>query len=297
MLNNEEYKALIDSYLTGNLSPAEAATLEKGMSENPLLKNEVSLQKSIVEAVYESRKAELKARLNNIEVHKGQSRAWMKYAAALTLFVLVGGGSYYLTGDQEKEPVVVTNLQEIEKGASAISSNSYSHAKEEEQVPESISNDNKIGRSQESLRDDIQSHVKAKETHASKSNETVPHLPDMHTPEASLHEPLNKEMVMPEHGMGKSSSPTHSSVAGVEVIKNKKHKFHYRYFDNKLFLYGDFEAQTYEILELNNSEGQELYLKFENKYYDLEPNKTEISKLELVKNSKTLKQLEEIQGK
>jgi len=83
----------------------------------------------------------------------------------------------------------------------------------------------------------------------------------------------------------------------VEVIKSKKYVLHYRYFDKKLFLYGNFDTQTYDILELNTDSGQSFYLKFENNFYQLQPNKTEITKLEVIENQQTINQLKEVQKK
>lgn len=292
MRTNDEYKDLIDSYLKGTLSAPETALLENDALQNKGLQNELHLQKAIVGSIQEGRKAELKARLNAIKVASVHGSQIWKYAAAAVLLFGAGLATYQFSSFSDKQEVEVTNIplvlkEQVEQKETLTlkspSENAFISTNEAATKREPvIAKENKKA---------IQ-HT----TEVSNAEEGMPSLPELNTPDATSHEPLNKEIVNPEHGLGKTSH-THSTMAGVEVVKSKRHKFHYRYFDNKLFLYGDFEAQTYEILELNTSHGQQLYLKFESKYYDLEPNRTEISKLELVKDKETLKELEEVQKK
>jgi hypothetical protein len=295
MLNTEEYKLLIESYLAGDLSAEQTTQFEKEISENPRLQNEVSLQKSIITAIQSGRKAELKARLNNLDVAVSTGlKAW-HYASIIGVVSLLGVTGYYLFPFKDKqEPVVVSVLspKQVEEGKVP--------SKDQEEVLESESNSSDLPSSTKNAAtvstSAKQNTVSGNTASDARSKEEVPSLPDLNTPEGAVHEPLNKEIENPQHGLGKTSH-LGTSVPGVEVVKSKKHPFHYRYFDNKLFLYGNFETKTYVILELNTAKGQEFYLKFDANYYDLETNKTEISKLELVKDAHILSQLEEVQKK
>jgi len=293
MRTNEEYKDLIDSLMKGNLSASETAQLETEALHNTSLQAEISLQKTVVEALQANRKAELKARLKAIEVAPvAGSKIW-KYAAVMCGLLLTGVATYYVSTNtkQEEAEVEATNIPLSLQESTATTSVAAPLV-----VEEPVSKPRaEMTQTEASVIKDAKKEAK-KAIEPQMAEEGVPSSPELNAPEAISHEPLNKEIINPEHGLGKTSH-LHASMTGVEVVKSKKHKFHYRYFDNKLFLYGDFEAKTYEILELNTHNGQELYLKFENKYYDLEPNKTEISKLETVKNKETLKELEEIQKK
>ncbi len=294
MLNTEEYKLLIESYLKGDLSTEQAAQFEKEASENPRLQNELALQKAIISSIQANRRAELKARLNKIDVKAGFHWQIGQYAAFLlgALSLLGLGTYYYLSTSAKQEPVFVTNLTEKEKTPSF---DQKSEASKVSSSLETLVSSNAPQASTAPAPNLTKSS--AMDEPENKGKETVPSLPELNAPEAPTHEALNKEMENPQHGLGKAASHLNASLTGVEVVKSKKHPFHYRYFDNKLFLYGDFEAKTYEILELNISKDQKLYLKFDSKYYALEPNKTEISKLEQVKDAETLTQLEEIQKK
>jgi len=293
MRTNEEYKDLIDSLFKGNLSASETAQLETEALHNTSLQGELSLQRTLIEAIKANRKAELKARLKAIEIAPVAGSQTWKYAAVVCGLFLTGVATIYFVtakkqGAEEQEVTnIPMSLQEstATKSVTAPLVIEGPVSKPDGEMPQMESS--VVKSTKKETKEAAESQV---------AEERVPTSPELNAPDAISHEPLNKEIINPEHGLGKTSH-LHASMTGVEVVKSKKHKFHYRYFDNKLFLYGDFETKTYEILELNTHNGQELYLKFENKYYDLEPNKTEISKLETVKDKETLKELEDIQKK
>lgn len=293
MRTNEEYKDLIDALLKGNLSASETAQLKQDALQNPSLQSEWALQQTIVDALQSNRKAELKARLRAIEVAPVTGNNIWKYAAVAGALLIAGSTTYYFsTTTHQAEEVATTNIPISLKESTIVAESDKEIVAKEKPVAQTTET---AGQKESTFAKDAQKETK-RAPESPVVEEQVPALPELNAPEALSHEPLNKEIVNPEHGLGKTAH-VHSAMTGVEVVKSKRHKFHYRYFDNKLFLYGDFEAKTYEILELNTHKGQQLYLKFEGKYYDLEPNKTEISKLELVKDKETLKELEEVQKK
>jgi hypothetical protein len=290
MLSNEQYSEQIEAYLKGELSPESASVLENEIAKNPILSNELDLQKSIINTLRESRKAELKARLNNIDVQSG-TNSWWKYAAVASLVTSFGAWMYFSTS-----PVIkVEQSEEVNKSEEKVSYTSEG----------AVNNNAALAPNKEvNLEKVAKKELAAKETSSNKATkkdkkikDQIPSLPTLNTPEEGRESaPLNKDLDAPRHNL--TSTPhLGSTVAGVEVVKSKKHKFHYRYFDTKLFLYGNFDSKTYDILELNTSEGQSLYLKYENKYFSLEQNKTEVSKLEQVTKLDILNKLEEIQKK
>jgi hypothetical protein len=59
----------IEAYITNKMSAGEKYLFENELAKDPLLQNEIDLQKDIVEALKSNRKAQLKDRLNNIEVN------------------------------------------------------------------------------------------------------------------------------------------------------------------------------------------------------------------------------------
>jgi hypothetical protein len=290
MLSNNQYSEQIEAYLRGELSPESASVLENEIANNPILRNELDLQKSIIETIRQNRKAELKTRLNNIDVQSG-SQNWWKYAAVASLVTSFGAWMYFNTS-----PVIKTEqLEGVNKTEEKASSTSEASVDNNSVLASNKEvNSEKVGKKELAVKE-ISSNKDAKKD--KKVKDQIPSLPTLNTPEeGGEYGPLNKDLDAPRHNLTSTPHLT-GTVAGVEVVKSKKHKFHYRYFDTKLFLYGNFDSNTYDILELNTSNGQSLYLKYENKYFSLEQNKTEISKLEQVSDADILKKLEEIQKK
>ncbi len=290
MLSSDHQKELIDAYLKGSLSPEEMPIFEEHLHNNVAFKNELDLQKSIVQTLKANRKAELKNRLNAIDVSTSHSN-WWKYAAMVGLISSIG--LWFYMNKAENSIFNSAIQQDIERTTPLIKS-------DEAVVIDSKTNEKPVleqnsGQIASKL---ISEEAKsAKKVPKNKDKDALPNLPKLHSPDgAGVHEPISKELDAPDHRLTQTPHLS-TSLAGVEVVKSKKHKFHYRYFDNKLFLYGNFDANTYDILELNTSKGQSLYLKYENNYYGLEADKTEISKLEQVKDRQIAKELEEIQNK
>lgn len=289
MLSNNQYSEQIEAYLKGELSPESASVLENEIANNPILSNELDLQKSIIETIKDNRKAELKARLNNIDVQSG-AQSWWKYAAVASLVTSFGAWMYF-----SATPVIKTEqLEGVHKTEEKASSTSETTVDNSVLASNKEVNSEKVGKKELTVKETSSNKAAKKDK---KVKDQIPSLPTLNTPEeGGEYEPLNKDLDAPRHNL--TSTPhLAGTVAGVEVVKSKKHKFHYRYFDTKLFLYGNFDSNTYDILELNTSNGQSLYLKYESKYFSLEQNKTEISKLEQVSDADILKKLEEIQKK
>src|SRR4051812_15209527 len=85
MINDFESSNMIEAYLRNELSPVEKAAFEKRIAQDPLLKNELELQKDIITTLQDHRKAELKHRLNQIDVSDGSN-----LSSYLRLFGLIG---------------------------------------------------------------------------------------------------------------------------------------------------------------------------------------------------------------
>lgn len=296
MLNSETYKDLIDSHFKGTLNPEQSSSLQEALKSNPSLKNEFELQASIIATLQTNRKAELKARLNNVEVG-GLQTQWWKYAAVLGLIATVSTWVYLnkITRDEvaNTPQIILSPVQQNQRATNTVAIAKSTTTKE----PIQTTVDNPVRAVTPTHSPTIHTNSEQKSTRTRVEKENIQLLPESHSPEiAHQDHSFDKAVETPTFDLGKTPQLS-ASVAGVEVVKSKKHKFHYQYFDNKLFLYGDFDSKTYEILELNTSKGQKLYLRFESNYYGLEPNKTEISKLEIVKKRETLRELEEIQKK
>jgi len=102
---------------------------------------------------------------------------------------------------------------------------------------------------------------------------------------------------MPKGDFGNTNGVSSLDNLQIEKIKDKKHNLYYQYYNNKLFLYGDFDSKPYEILELNTIKDKLIYLYFEDKYYGLNQNQIDIAALSVIKDKVTLSNLELIRNK
>ena len=68
MINNPNDIQNIDAYLSGKMSASDQVAFENTMETDPVFKQEIELQKDIMETLKAKRKAELMARLDSIDV-------------------------------------------------------------------------------------------------------------------------------------------------------------------------------------------------------------------------------------
>jgi len=105
MQEDLEHIALIDSYLTGTLSPSEKDRVEKLLLNDPSFAKEVTVYKKIYEGIQQKEEADLKKRL--VMYHKtyeedlktaadqrpkGKYRSLLTYGGAIAACLIIGAG-------------------------------------------------------------------------------------------------------------------------------------------------------------------------------------------------------------
>jgi hypothetical protein len=86
MTDKQKYQNLLDGFFEGTLSTSEESTLMNRLATDADLKSEFEFQKDIINTIKESRKLELKSRLDNISIkwYDNISNGW-KVAATATI--------------------------------------------------------------------------------------------------------------------------------------------------------------------------------------------------------------------
>jgi hypothetical protein len=294
----------IESYLANKMSASDKALFENELAKDPLLSNEISLQKDIVESLKAFRKAELKNRLNNIEVTIGSSYTGIKVAASVILASLLSFGTYsYFTHNQPKgnnelsEQVVSNNNNSIKNN----NSSSIVIEPKENIIPEN----NKIKVSEKDKVSGINKRANKKITNTvtiAKTEEelTLPTNFNSHEVKDKFEDSekfqTENEIQMPKGEVGQSTHQNNINDLHIEV-KNVRKQFHYQYYNNKLFLYGDFDSNPYEIFELNSRKDKELYLFYNNEFYGLKQSQTRITPLQMIKDQEKLNALNALRNK
>lgn len=286
----------IERYLEGTMSGEELQAFENLLDKDPMLKSEFELQEDIISAIKESRKAELKARLDNINVgtySTGMSGAKLVLTGAIT--AAIGLGVYfYSQKDTEESP------GEVKEQIIVEDTNVFVHPKE----------DNTASPAQAEQSDDltlahnmVTEEVIIKEQGDEIAEETITIVA---TPEVTPPTPIEAfedteriatEVKTPTNNLEESLASTEVTAIEVGGEEDSQNSFHYKFYNNKLYLYGDFKNIPYELIELNTVSGKSLYLYYKGHFYYLELHQMEMSPLNQIKDQTLIGELEGLRNK
>jgi len=298
MDNNFYSQDKIDDFLSGKLSGTEKLMFEEYMTKDPLVSNELKLQEDIINHLKGQRKAELKARLDNINVSATSSYTGLKIAAGIVGTLLLSTTLYFTLFNKPAEQSVVTQ-QSTENQTANTSAEVFTPQTEAEPITSETSNvsssesDNKFEIKRESRVAQLKKNPEPTigETTVSHgfTNSSEPNVSDFDS------EDFNTEnSVQPQKGEIQGSDAAKLDNISVKIAHKKNKDFHYQFFSNKLFLYGKFDEKPYEILELNSKGGRELYLKYEGSYFSLKSNQIEIVPLKEIHDKDITRELESL---
>jgi hypothetical protein len=288
------YEDKIEAYLAGKLNAADTQALEEGMRKDPLLNNEVELQRDIIESLKNSRKIQLKNRLNNIDVTStstGVSSA-VKIAASFITVGIVGAGIYYfsvLSTDKSKDNVTVVLSENVQ--APQVQNNEANIIKDNTVTTGTV----EAGVTKNQLKPSVAN--KNTNNAIARNNSSAPEITaQANVPNGVIAETesdrVSRDMTIniPDGSISQESAVKVENP-DVSVDDRNKKDFSYVYTDNKLYLIGDFNDQPYSLYEINTSKGRKLYLSFDGKYYELKSNQTKATRLKEVKDPYTLETL------
>ncbi len=292
MNNNLFSPENIEAYLTNNLSEAEKVKFEKELSKDPLLKNEVDLQSDIIKAIQQTRKLELKRRLNSIDIPS--TATYFSYRIAATVLIglsLIGSMVYY---GYDRSTLTVEQVKRSEKVIVPVVRN---NTQSSSSLKDAVSSDLSVANSP----------IQTAPSILADKNTIVSHEPSAVFRETNINAPeiksefIEEEEFSIDHSVsvpkGEVIDSHEDLTSEVEVsIQNPigENNFHYKFFDKKLFLFSDFNSQPYELIEFNKKNSKQLYLYYNNSYYQLKGNQMEITPLKAIKNQELIKQLEAV---
>lgn len=296
----------IDSFLRGDLTGSELEEFNKALGSDPKLQQEVSFQQDIVDSIKQYRHNQLKNRLNSIEVAPlsmgAASSIYFKFAASIGIVALLIGSFVLLTKTKKVEnpSVSVLDTREAKESIQLENTKAGSSTLINDQQAKALSKNKSLDSK------DVRStfpNASANKSDLKNSSVSSPSGED----ETSTSElvPGNEETADEDMTFDSRSenfsSPTinntehsniSSSVVKVSIVKEKN--LAYRYFNNELFLHGNFSNSTYELFELNNKPSKQLFLYFENNYYELIQGKTRVTDLVPITDKATLLQLAQL---
>lgn len=308
MSTNSNIEELVSRYLEGEMSELERLNFENRLVNNPAIQEEFQLQKDVLEGIRDYRKAELKARLNKINIPSPGITQYLgvKIAALVTITTMIGFGAYFIFVDNDKSPETPVATEQplvVEKDVTR---------KEAPEIGEPIQDSApQVSAEQKQgpvIKKAPESEVSKPEPESIQQEEEKKEVTQVPVPKVmrpDFVEDIAEENV--DH-KGDSFEVNANSLANinrlseskveVETVFDKKKDFHYKFYNRKLYLYGDFEQNPYEIIEYNANTvvadaGNRLYfLYYEGKYYRLESGQMKVAPLVELTDDELVNELE-----
>lgn len=276
MLFNEEN---IDAFVSGKMTGAERILFETDMAKDPLLAREVKMQEDIQSGLQAHRRAELKQRLNNIDMTTASINLGSKVAASVLISAMVGVGLYLAINITEQTTPAVASAQITTKAATPAAEAVKPAAAPQAQV------DPAQAPAQASQRNRNQQGT------AAAQNNVVVDVPNVEGPSNSDIATSGNET--PASGLGNTGNvSTVKSVATEFKPAHKAGEYSYQYYNNKLFLYGMNNSNSgVNILEFNKNGKKQLFIYTNNKYYQIKNDQFEIAPLKDIKDQGLIDQL------
>jgi len=280
---------LLDDYIGNRLTATEKAAFEQKLAGDPALKQEYGLQQKIADGIRKARTQELKSLLNNIPVPPAgtaETSALTKVAtwAAVTGLVVAGVFVYLKNSGpeennitQQQQPPASTEVQPGETPA------------EPQQEP-SLTPQEKPSNTTEKARKEEPEAIEEKNT----AEEEKPNQPVLDVFDPSEETEDNASAPEPKASLDNKARISTTPTITVETDNsNRKYTFHYQFKDGKLFLYGSFEKNLYEIMEFFTENKRTIFLFYKNNYYLLSEDNEKIKPLAPINDPALLKKLKE----
>jgi hypothetical protein len=283
---------LLDDYLANRLNANERAAFEQKLISDPELQSEFNVQQQLIGGIQKARMAELKSMMNSIPVstlHGGSAMAG-KIALWVSVVAIIGVGSYFLLNDKSEPNLTTSPAAEQQKPEVAPDQNESTQAEVQEQEdPMKPHEDSPVV-------SDKQGATEQKPIGAPKPIRRKPGETSQADPQIKVYDPTegedNNSSTVPTDGANLPSEARESEIA-VEIALDKKYNFHYQFKGGKLFLYGPFQKNLYEILEFFGDEKRTIFLYYDNQYFLLKDNNERIKELVAVQNAELIKKLNE----
>lgn len=271
----------MDQYLGNRLTTQEKSSFEKRLETDTELRNEFSLQQKVVDNIRKARVAELKNLLNNIPVSsiptEGTSTI-AKIGLWFAVAAVVGTGLYFYLNPKD-DTLPPTTMEAAKEVTPSITEPAKGGEPKQEIVaapkPEETDKQNTVAKSPKSA-------PVVQEPH---EEPVAPAALDVFDP---TDESAKAGEIETSRNKGKET--TRPSIL-VETLTDSKYNFHYQFKDNKLYLYGSFEKNLYEILEFFSDNKHTMFLYYKEGYYLLNQEDEKVKPLAPIKDPTLLEKL------
>lgn len=297
-MTDERDFELLDDYLTNRLSDQDRSAFEQKLQSDPVLQNEFTLQKRLVKGIRDARVAELKSMFNNIPVSATGPEKTLatKIAIGTALsFIIATAAYWYFNQDTRNitQPNALPQEHNIDKGYVT------------ENPP--VESDTGISAVKPFLqKDKNQTSAGTEHSKPSQAKKPAPlsapqgkinkNGSDVKEPVLDVFDPAKEEdqneaTIKKENQTG---LPPKTSPLVVETdTENRRYTFHYQFKDGKVFLYGPFQKNLYEIMEFFSDDKRTVFLFYKDNFYKLEERNNGVRPLTTISDPALIKKLKE----
>ena len=296
MANRIDYSHLVQSYFDNEMSAEERVDFEQLIERDTQLQQEFSLQKDIVEGIRSYRAQERKASLNAVSVGGILWTTGLRWTVGTAAALVIATAGYFFL-----IPERPASYSEVDFGSGVVlelAENQFVPVKPivQENIEEAIETpqvDNATVSnpaytapsitSAATSTDNVTNEVAERESTVVVSTPTPTlTIPEFGNETNSELEVAENPLEVPGATFVERNRTSPEEKIDMELVEDRRHSFHYQFFNNKLYLYGDFEGKIYEIIEFNNQDGREFYFYFQQKFYPIEIGQREITELAAV---------------
>jgi len=292
---NLQTNELIDDYLLGRLSPPDAEAFEQQVKANPELANELAIQNDIINGISNTRRVALKARLNNLEIPKGNwftnNATWLSVSAGvivLTILAFLYQNNTSTTVQTAETPQIPQKEQNqtAKEGATktnpSLPQETLASSSPAQEAPTKKGNVTKPA---------FKKEVRNKEVSSNEANS------DLSDPAVTKFE--DETVLASKKGSGeekeveatKPVAKTAQTLNAETITNSNQYTYHYKRNETRLTLYGNFSEKAYEVLEISGKSGTNYFMFHNGNYFSLASTDGEIRSLTPLTDEATIKKL------
>ena len=287
---------LLDDYLRNKLSAQDKSAFEELLKNEPALQKELRVQQQVVNSLRNARVAELKRMLNNVPITAAPAETTgssmiAKVAAWVVVAGLVGGG-LYVYYQPEEEPAQNISADSPALSPATVPSDKPCTPSDDKVQPPVSQQDATDEASKEAINPQVDNDAN---NSARVTDSVAPAARNVFEPTDESRTTASESTSTSESNKGVAgvvSTPSIAIEAGING-NNGKYNFHYQFKDNKLFLYGVFEKNLYELMEFFSNNKRTLFLYYKDKYYLLNEDDSKIKRLSPISDPALVKKLKD----
>lgn len=269
---------LLDDYLANRLKGSDRVAFEERLQSDADLTQTLKAQQYIIDGLRKARMTELKAMLQATPVPPVTSGVTLlKITVGAFSAALVGTLLYFgLSQPEQSKPV--QPKQDI------VSETPTPQPEIKEEVVTTEEEKTTVANQKESKQ--------TKDTSKAQRQVTKPVIEAFEPTEDHEETVAGQEMEAPVTSNTTRVS-TKSSITAEINTDNKKYTFHYVLVNDHLTLYGNFEKNIYEIIEVFNNDKRTAFLFYKNNYYLLNASDSKVKPLTPINDPVLLEKLKE----